>query len=159
MIFVTVGSQLGFDRLIEAVDQWAGRSKNCEIFGQIGPSQYHPRNFQYVAFMEPSEFTRKVQEARAIVSHAGMGTILTALEMGKPILVMPRRADLQETRTEHQVATARKFQEKKGFLLALDEGELFARLDELGQLAPPEKIEPRASQELIDALRQFINND
>ena len=43
--------------------------------------------------------------AAAIVAHAGMGTILTALETGKRLLVMPRRAALGEHRNDHQLAT------------------------------------------------------
>ncbi len=52
-----------------------------------------------------------MQAATAIVAHAGMGTILTALEMGKPLLVMPRRAALGEHRNDHQLATASRFAE------------------------------------------------
>ena len=41
----------------------------------------------------------QVVKSEAIVSHAGMGTILTALEFGKPLIVVHFRGDLQETLT------------------------------------------------------------
>jgi len=36
MIFVTVGAQMAFDRLIRAVDAWAGVHPAVSVFGQIG---------------------------------------------------------------------------------------------------------------------------
>lgn len=38
MIFVTVGTQVQFDRLIRTVDEWAGARARSDIFAQIGPS-------------------------------------------------------------------------------------------------------------------------
>ena len=71
--------------------------------------------------------------ADAVVAHAGIGTILGALELGKPTVVMPRRAALGEHRNDHQLATARRFS-GPGIAVALDEHELAA---ELGRMASP----------------------
>jgi len=46
------------------------------------------------------------REARVVVAHAGIGTLLTALQLGKPLIVVPRRAALGEQRNDHQVETA-----------------------------------------------------
>ena len=43
---------------------------------------------------------------QVVIAHDEMGSIITALEMGKPIVVMPRRAELGEHRNDHQVAAA-----------------------------------------------------
>ena len=40
MIFVTVGSQLPFDRLVRAVDDWAAGNGGAAAFAQIGASSY-----------------------------------------------------------------------------------------------------------------------
>ena len=42
MIFATVGTQLPFDRLIVALDQWAASSPDVEVFAQIGRGEYRP---------------------------------------------------------------------------------------------------------------------
>ena len=55
MIFVAVGTQLPFDRLIRSVDQWAGRSRH-EVFAQIGPADYVPRNMPYARFISPDAY-------------------------------------------------------------------------------------------------------
>ena len=91
-----------------------------------------------------------------VVAHAGMGTILSALQWEKPILVMPRRASLGEQRNEHQLATARHLSELGKINVAMDEAELRAKLDGLGQLRPRDKIGAYASDSLITALRDFI---
>jgi UDP-N-acetylglucosamine transferase subunit ALG13 len=109
VIFVTVGTQVAFDRLITAVDEWAGAAVGREVFAQIGPTRLRPRHIEYAPFVSPQECTERMLAAKAIVAHAGMGTILTALEMGKPLLVMPRRAALGEHRNDHQLATAHRF--------------------------------------------------
>ena len=156
MIFVTVGTQLPFDRMVRAVDEWAGRAGNGErVFAQIGPSQYKPEHIKYAAFIDADEFQRRTREARAVIAHAGMGSIITALVMGKPILVMPRRAAMGEQRNDHQLATAQHFLAQGRIGVAADEDELLARLEKLDQLCAAERIEAKASPRLLRALRKF----
>jgi UDP-N-acetylglucosamine transferase subunit ALG13 len=157
MIFVTVGTQGPFDRMVKIVDEWARRQGRSDVFAQIGATNWRPQHIRYVDSLSPEEFTRKCQMARAIVSHAGMGTIISALELGKPILVVPRRADLGEQRTDHQLATARRFLQLGRVAAAFEEHDLMAKLDELGKLASGQRIESRASPELLSAMRCFIN--
>ncbi|HOB75138.1 MAG TPA: glycosyltransferase [Phycisphaerae bacterium] len=138
MIFVTVGAQMGFDRLIRAVDQWVGLNGCQDVFAQIGPGRYRPVYLRHERFLEPQRFRAIFHEASLIVAHAGMGSIITALEMAKPILVMPRRGDLGETRNDHQVATARRFADLGAVHLAIDEKELTIQLDRLLGQVPPQ---------------------
>ena len=114
MIFVTVGTQLPFDRLINAVDTWASRNPDIEIIAQIGPTDIQPINMQYSSFLSPDKADEYFVQASLIVSHAGMGSILTALKYRKPILILPRRASLSEHRNDHQMATAKWLCNKPG---------------------------------------------
>lgn len=145
-----------FDRLVRAVDDWAGRRGRTDVFAQIGPTELRPRHIDWARFLQPPEFRSKASGASLIVAHAGMGSILTALELGKPIVVMPRRGDLGETRNDHQVATVARFRERPGIAAVLDESELAARLDALSFDAAPRSIGNSASVELIETLRRFI---
>jgi len=156
MIFVTVGAQMPFDRLIRAVDTWAAKRDRTDLFAQIGPGLYKPKHFPFSAFLTPSEFRRRVIECDVMVAHAGMGSIITAFEHGKPILVLPRRGDLNETRNDHQVATAQQFLAQGRVAAAFDEDELLLKLDEIDALRAGGKIEKRASTELIATLRSFM---
>ncbi len=156
MIFVTVGAQMSFDRMVRAVDDWAGRHGRRDVFAQIGPTDWRPSHIEHTRFLDPPEFRRRLAEASAVVAHAGMGSIITALELGKPILVMPRRGDLHETRNDHQVATAERFRALGCVAVALDEREMAERLDQLGGLSAGARIGASASPSLLGAVRSFI---
>lgn len=156
MIFVTVGTQLAFDRLITAVDEWAGSTPEREIFAQIGPTPLQPRHIEHAQFVSPEECAERMLAAQAIVAHAGMGTILTALELGKSLLVMPRRAALGEHRNDHQLATAQRFAESGRVNVAFDEAELPLRLEQLDHAAAQPRISRSAPDDLIAGLRAFI---
>jgi UDP-N-acetylglucosamine transferase subunit ALG13 len=157
VIFVTVGTQLPFDRLIAAVDRWAAEHPEHEVFAQIGPTSSIPEHIAHRAFVGPAECRARMVEADAVVAHAGMGTILGALELGKPLLVLPRRAALGEHRNDHQVATAQRFAELGRVSVAFDEQELAGKLDALDGLVVEDRISPYASERLIGALRAFID--
>ncbi len=145
-----------FDRMVRAVDEWAASRGRSDIVAQIGDTAWQPRSLKWHAKIDPAEFRRLMAGAEAVVSHAGMGTILTALELGVPILVMPRLARLQETRNDHQVATAARFRELGRVSVAMDEHEIPAALDGLTNLQSGPRIDSKASPGLIGAVRNFI---
>jgi UDP-N-acetylglucosamine transferase subunit ALG13 len=156
LIFVTVGAQLPFDRLILAVDEWARARGRRDVFAQIGETSAWPRHIEFAKTLDVEAFEAKLRECSAVVAHAGMGTILSALQHGKPLLVMPRRGDFGETRNDHQVATARRFAEQRLLAVAETELELPERLDQLQELRGGPPIQSSASAELIEAIRAFI---
>ena len=156
-IFVTVGTELPFDRLVGAIDRWAGcRGADVEVFAQTGDGEYRPENIEWEPFVDRATFTRRFGEADLVVAHAGMGTILSALEDGKPLLVMPRRADLREHRNDHQLATASRLSALDREAVAADETALVASLDAATADAPSKRIGPDADAALIAELSDFI---
>lgn len=156
MIFVTVGAQMPFDRLVRAMDDWAAAHPDTPVVAQIGTTEFEPTHMEWTRLLDPAPFRARMTAADVIVAHAGMGTILTALELGKPLLVMPRRGDLRETRNDHQVATARRFGTRGDVAVAEDVDALRAQLERLRELSGGAPIPSRASPELIDALRRFV---
>jgi UDP-N-acetylglucosamine transferase subunit ALG13 len=156
MIFVTVGTELPFDRLVRAVDDWARETGRTDVFAQIGHTSWRPSFIRAVEFLEPAEFNRCFTQASAIIAHAGMGTILSALRFEKPILVMPRRAGLGEQRNDHQLATARQLLALGKINVAFDERDLHERLQTLETLPVRAHTGTFASSSLIAAVRGFI---
>lgn len=156
MIFVTVGSQMPFDRLVRAMDAWADAHPEHSVEAQIGNSDYAPQSMTVHTSLPPTLFAKKMAEADIVVAHAGMGTIISAAEYGKPLVLMPRRGALRETRNDHQVATARWLKEKSGIFIIDNETELpKALLDALsssGNLA----LSGAKPLPMIDNLRQII---
>lgn len=163
MIFATVGMQLPFDRLMRALDLWcAGSGRSPDLFGQtglLGPGDYVPRHFPHLPELDPRDFERRVNEADLLVSHAGMGTLITALMQGKPIILLPRRAGLGEQRNDHQIATAERFRGRRGVFVAMTEDELPDLLDRFVGHCPPFRCArpaPYAQDSLISAIRDEI---
>ena len=155
MIFVTVGSQLPFDRLVKAVDAWAAGSSEAAAFAQIGSSAYKPAHMEWASYLPVDSFRRRLEAASLVVSHAGMGNLLLALQAKKPILVMPRRLQLNEIRNDHQLATARWLRQMPGVTVADDTEELVQALRR-GEWNEPDAVRAEASPELLTAVREFI---
>lgn len=156
MIFLTVGTQFPFDRLVKAVDELVGANGlDDKIFAQIGNSSYRPKNFEAASELEKSVFDEHFNRADGIISHAGMGTITMALERRKPLLVMPRLRKYGEVVNDHQVAIARKFEERHYLLVAYGEADLPTKIEELKTFTPQER---RPQTELVVArISTFLN--
>jgi len=157
VIFVTVGTQLPFGRLIRGVDEWAARARRTDLLAQIGPTSYEPVSFEWVRDLEPAACTARINDAVLVIAHAGMGTILTALRSRTPILVMPRKAALGEHRNDHQVATVRELAARRLIHAAENEQALADMLDRIDDLVPLTELAEFASGELVAYVRGFIH--
>lgn len=101
-----------FDRLIRTVDELVKAAAITDsVFAQIGNGTYEPTAMPFCRFLDKAAFDARLLEARAVISHAGIGTIATTLKHGKPMLVLPRLQRYGEHVNDHQVATARKYGE------------------------------------------------
>jgi UDP-N-acetylglucosamine transferase subunit ALG13 len=163
MIFVTVGTQGPFERMVKAVDDWCAATPDAPaVFGQIGAplgDTYRPKHFDWAERLTPDEFNRRFDEAALIVSHAGMGSIISALQGGKQIVVMPRLARLHEHRNEHQLATVRQMASRPGVHVAEDEADLPGVMEQALEKARDRNspvIDAFAEPSFTDALRAFI---
>jgi len=158
MIFVTTGTQEPFDRLIQVIDEIAP-TINEKIVVQAFKYKYKARNFDVLDFIPPNQFNELIKEARLLISHAGMGTVITALTNNKPIVIMPRIARLGEHRNEHQLATAAELKRTGYVYVADNEAELKILVTDL---LKKDKIEPLhhignfASDELISSIVEYI---
>ena len=156
MIFVTVGHQMPFDRMIRLVDQWAGDNPGLSIFAQIGESAYRPQHLEFTQLLSRQDFDAQLERCESVVAHAGTGTIIQVLLKNKPLLVFPRLSELAETRNDHQTGTARHFADKGQVLAAFDEQEFLLRLTEFQQFRPTRVPDESASPELLERLRNFL---
>jgi UDP-N-acetylglucosamine transferase subunit ALG13 len=108
VILVTVGNATqGFRRLLDRVDQLAGENafrKKEMVFIQSGNNpEFHPLNCKHESFLNMETFRAKIREADLVITHAGAGTLLNALQAGKIPVVMPRRKKYGELVDDHQV--------------------------------------------------------
>ena len=154
MIFVVTGTQLPFDRLIRMLDEIAPQLDE-DIVAQVNGSGYLPRHINTIDLLPPDEFDRLFSSARLIVAHAGIGTIITAMQQHKPVIIFPRIAALGEHRNEHQLATAKKMKEA-GWVYVANTKEELSELLQTPDLHPLCTIGGSASESLVESITDFI---
>ena len=159
MIFVTVGSMMPFDRLIRSMDDLVISEQANETFAQIGAGDYIPTRMDWIRKLSPSDFHRRVRQCSIVVAHAGMGSVITALENSKPIVVLPRSASKLEHTTDHQIDTAKWLKTKMGVFVAATEQELPAAISsaKAASLSGGEWAIPKAAPEmLVNSVRSLL---
>lgn len=112
MILVTLGTQkFQMNRLIEAVDKLAP-SLGEEVFIQTGNSSYKPQNCKYKDFVNVEIFQQMIKECSLLITHSGVGSIMTGINNNRPVIVVPRLEKYHEHVDDHQVQIAEAFEQK-----------------------------------------------
>lgn len=124
MIFVVLGTQkFQCNRLLKMIDNMVGNGYlSEEVYAQKGHSSYKPENYQTVDFLSKEEFDKKIAECSLLITHGGVGTILSGINNNKPVIVFPRLKKYKEHVDNHQLDIARAFY-KKNLVLMYDEEE------------------------------------
>jgi UDP-N-acetylglucosamine transferase subunit ALG13 len=158
VIFVTIGTSLPFDRLIRAMDALAPEFPDQRFFAQLGNgAAYTPVNMNFTRMLTVGEYAAHIESSQVIVAHAGMGSLITAVEAGKPVVVLPRRLSFGEINTDHQVATARQWMGKTGVHVAMEEKDLHQALRQALSGSPSGgRLEPTPG--FVEKIRDFIEN-
>lgn len=155
MILVTVGTHEDpFDRLLRAISSLPDGE---EIVVQHGASSVRPENATCVAYLGYDELAALMSRARVVVSHAGVGSIMTALGHGKKPIVVPRLARYGEHVDDHQLELGRRLEQEGLVVLVEDEARLpeavaSHRGDGAGRVARPARL----TRELRMLLRERI---
>jgi beta-1,4-N-acetylglucosaminyltransferase len=152
VIFGTVGTHTApFDRLVRALDALAAGTDE-EVVVQWGASRYRPRAATGFAVASGERFDGFMRDARVIVTHGG-DTVLEAIELGVPVIVVPRRQAYHEHIDDHQVELAR----------ALAARDLVTWSEPDGLAEAVARARPAAARAnpgpLIDAVRSAIRAD
>lgn len=124
LIFVTLGTQkFQMNRLVKAVDEIAPDFGE-DFFIQTGSSTYQPKNCEHKDFIDVNAYNQKISECSVLVTHAGVGTIISGLSKGKPVVVVPRANKYGEHVDDHQCQIADAFSSKGLVLCCQDVSEL-----------------------------------
>lgn len=109
---VTVGTQEGFPfpRMLAALKPLlAGYDK---VLWQTGDADTSSLGIPPRASVPHSELGAAIRDADVVISHAGVGSALTALSFGKHPLLIPREAAHEEHIDDHQVQVARELERR-----------------------------------------------
>lgn len=132
MIFVTLGTQdKQFRRLLDATLALRIDEKVVIQYGSTKPDEDMvenlEKNFELHQYLSNEEFEKYMKEARVIITHAGVGTIIEGLKLDKMMIVAARLKKYKEHVNDHQLQIMDTF-EKEGYILRLDD---FSKLPEL----------------------------
>lgn len=153
MIYATVGTLfLDFPRLIRELDRIAEETGE-EVVVQTGLCTTLPKHCSHFDFKGRDAVLHIQRRARVIVSHAGIGSVIDALQARRPLIVVPRLKRFREHLTDHQLEIASAV-ERRGW------GRMVCRIEDLASACAnpplaPESYAP-AKHRLIAAVREAI---
>ena len=155
-LFVPLGTQkFPFGRIITALNQLVdeGKYKADEIVMQSALYPVKP-NFTHFGLIPNDEFNRYMREAEVVVTHSGVNSIISCMEMGKPLVVCPRLHEYGEHVDNHQMEIATLMRDKYDVLICT----AMKDLPELIERAKTHKYKSWVShwEELLDAIRRWI---
>jgi len=153
MIYVTVGTMfLDFPRLIHKMDAIAADTGERVVI-QIGLGKTFPQHSEYFDFKPREEVLAMQRAARVIVCHAGIGSVMDALEVRRPVIVVPRFKRLHEHMTDHQLDIAQAVERRGWGRMVLDMEDLPAACAHPPDV--PESYCP-AKHRLVAAVREMV---
>lgn len=159
MILVTLGTQdKSFERLLKALDKAVVKGKIKEkIIVQAGCTEYKSKNMEIFDLTSPEELDKLVKKCSLLITHGGVGSILTGIKYNKPIIAAARLSEYREHTNNHQKQIIKEFV-KSGYILELKD---FDNLDKLIKQA--KKFKPKEfksnTNKFIKNIENYIEND
>ena len=129
MIFVTLGTQdKGFKRLLEAIQKQIDLGNIKEkVVVQAGCTKFESKDMEVFDLIPFDEFDKLISQADLLITHGGVGSIITGLKNNKKVIAAARLKKYKEHTNDHQLQIIKNFA-KEGYILELDD---FDKLDEV----------------------------
>jgi len=158
LILITLGTQdKPFDRLLDAVQKQIDNKKiKDRVVVQTGHTKYESEDMELFDFISSDDFSKLMDEAKIIITHAGVGSILAGVNRKKPVIAAARLKEHGEHTNNHQLEILEQFS-NDGYILKLDD---FDKLDKLLVKAKkfvPEKYKSN-NKYFIKKLSEYIDN-
>ena len=159
MIFVTLGTQdKQFKRLLKDIDECItnGVIKD-NVIVQAGYTKYDSKNMKIYDLLDKDEFDKYIKECDLLITHGGVGSILTGLKNNKKVIAAPRLAKYNEHMNDHQLQIVSRFSEM-GYILACNEGDDLSYIIEKSKTFKPKKYVSNTDN-MIQIIKNFIDNN
>ena len=158
MIFVITGTEaFPFNRFIEKIDSMKeNKIINEDIFIQLGSCSYIPKYCSWQKWLSFASMRENIASADLVISHAGAGTTLLCLEMGKTPLLVTRRKEFGEHLDDHQVSFARIMEKLKYAVVAYRVTDLEHCIGKLRQISKNKFALIKDNSELVSFLKTWL---
>lgn len=159
MIFVTLGTQdKNFKRILEDIEREIyNKNINDEVYVQAGFTKYNSKKMKIFDLLDKEQFDKYIKECDLLITHGGVGSILTGLKNGKKIIVCPRLSKYHEHINDHQVQITENFS-KMGYIIAYNEGDnLSEKINDAMNFKPKKYISN--TDKMIKIINKFIKDN
>ena len=157
MILVLLGTQNNsFHRLLEEVQKCIDEETiKDKVVVQAGSTKFESDDMEIFNLIEQNKFNELIEQANIIITHGGVGSIVTAVKLGKKVIAVPRLRKYGEHVNDHQIQIVETFS-KQGFIKGIkDISELKETLKNIDTFTP-NKLESN-TENIVNIIRQFIN--
>ena len=159
MILVTLGTQdKQFKRLLKAIDK-AVEDKviKDEVIVQAGFTKYQSKNMEVFDLIPIDEFNKLIKKANLVITHGGVGSILTGLINHKKVIAIPRLKKYDEHESDHQKQIVDSFY-SEGYILKIDDTKDFEKVLQEVKTFKPKRYQSN-NQTYIDNINNYIKKD
>ena len=161
MILVTLGTQdKQFTRLLKDIDSEITKGNIKEkVIVQAGYTidKYQTDNMEMFDLIDRDEFNKLVNECSLLITHGGVGSILTGLKAGKKVIACPRLFKYKEHMNDHQVHIINEFA-KAGYILAYNENDDLSKILKKAEKFKPNKYVSNTNN-FVNMIKDFIDNN
>lgn len=156
MILVLLGTQdRQFNRLInEVVNLKKKGIIKDRIIIQKGVSIFEDKKIESFDFAPKEKIEELIDNAKLIITHAGVGTIIDCLNKDKKVIVVPRLKKYSEHTNDHQLQITKEFADKN-YIIPVYEINKLRQAIEKAKSFKPEKYESNTNN-FIQMIKEFI---
>ena len=161
MILVLLGTQNNsFHRLLEEIEKNVENGKiNEEVVVQAGYTKFEPHTqkqaIKVFNTIPKKELDSLIEKANIVISHGGVGSMVTANQKGKKVIAVPRYKKYHEHVNDHQVETIEIFA-KKGYVMPLKDVENLGQALENIKTFEPNIYQKDENSNIIGIIEEFI---
>lgn len=158
MIFVTLGTNdESFERLLKAIDKEIDKKTIKErVVVQAGCTKYESKNMEIFDLIPRDEFDKLISECDLLITHGGVGSILTGITKGKKVIAVPRLSKYKEHGNDHQLQIVENFSKKK-YILAVKDMNKLGKIIEKSKTFKPQKFVSNTNN-IINMIEDYIDN-
>lgn len=161
MILVLLGTQNNsFHRLLEKIDELIEKKVIDErVLVQSGYTKYESKNMRIFDLIPQEELEMYQEKADLIITHGGVGSIISSIKKGKKVIAVPRLHQYQEHVNDHQKQIVESF-DKKGYIMGIKGVEELEDAIIRIQTFTPVKYENKEQSNLkmLKIIEEFIEN-
>ena len=109
-----------FHRLLEEVEKNINEGTiNEEVIVQAGYTKFKSHKMRIIDLISKEQLEQFQEEASLIITHGGVGSIITSIKKGKKVIAVPRMHEYGEHVNNHQVQIVKNFDEQ-GYIIGIE---------------------------------------